>query len=213
MVSETEHIRLSNSLALLNRFVKVPLAEEPCRSFYHLGTNTPRTLFKDRYSLISGHFTIFRSHQVHEEQWYKPNWYTLGQTFPTEREAKLEVDYLLRRSLEPYLFSQNKFGVLLSGGLDSSAILYHANQLGFSARFFHEVTLEGQGADESPFAGRIAHLYNSPNHLLRLKSQDFIDTLLQNIEQVHLHSQRLLLPYRINSAIICVAMGRQFVLW
>ena len=69
--------------------------------------------------------------------------------------------------------------------MDSSAILYHANQLGFQLDSF-TVTLEGQGADESPFAGRIAHLYNSPNHLLRLKSQDFIDALLRNAEQLAL---------------------------
>lgn len=181
-------IWLSDSLTLLNKTAKMPpqLAEEHLSEFLSFRYNhAPRTLFKNRYALISGHFTIFNGSRVREEQWYKPNWYTLGQKIPTEREAKLEVDYLLRRSLEPHLFSQQKFGVLLSGGLDSSAILYHANQLGFELDSF-TVTLEGQGADESPFAGRIAHLYNSPNHLLRLKSQDFIDTLLQNTQDVPL---------------------------
>ena len=40
-------------------------------------------------------------------------------------------------------------GVLLSGGLDSSAILYHANELGYQLDSF-TVTLESVDADESP---------------------------------------------------------------
>ena len=179
---------LSDSIATLNATSNTPptLAEEHLSEYLSFRYNhAPRTLYKNRYALIAGHFTILKSGRTREEQWYKPNWYTLEQKIPSEREAKLEVDYLLRRSLEPHLFSQQKFGVLLSGGLDSSAILYHANQLGFQLDSF-TVTLEGQGADESPFAGRIAHLYNSPNHLLRLKSQDFIDALLRNAEQLAL---------------------------
>ena len=144
-------------------------------------THAPRTLYKDRFSLIAGHFSIVGQHKVHDERWYRPVWYEMGQNIPTEREALLEVDYLLRRSVEPDLFSGTKMGVLLSGGLDSSAILYHANELGFELDSF-TVTIEGVDADESPFAGRIAHLYNSPNHLLRLESRDLMDVLQQNVQ-------------------------------
>ena len=115
---DEDQIWLSDSLTLLNKTAKTPpqLAEEHLSEFLSFRYNhAPRTLFKNRYALISGHFTIFNGSRVREEQWYKPNWYTLGQKIPTEREAKLEVDYLLRRSLEPHLFSQQKFGVLLSG--------------------------------------------------------------------------------------------------
>ena len=76
-------------------------------------------------------------------------WYEMGQTIPTEREAILELDYLLRRSLESDLFSGTKMGVLLSGGLDSSAILYHASELGYQLDSF-TITLESVDADESP---------------------------------------------------------------
>jgi asparagine synthase (glutamine-hydrolysing) len=148
-------------------------------------THAPRTLFKDRFSLISGHFSIVGQRKVHEERWYRPLWYEMGQNIPTEREALLEVDYLLRRSLEPDLFSGSKMGVLLSGGLDSSAILYHANELGYQLDSF-TVTIEGVEADESPFAGRIAHLYNSPNHLLRLESRDLMEALRENVKQFDL---------------------------
>ena len=148
-------------------------------------THAPRTLYKDRYSLIAGHFSIVGKRKVHEERWYRPLWYEMGQTIPTEREALLELDFLLRRSLESDLFSGTKMGVLLSGGLDSSAILYHANELGYQLDSF-TVTLESVEADESPFAGRIAHLYNSPNHLLRLESNDLIESIVYTAERFDL---------------------------
>ena len=148
-------------------------------------THAPRTLYKDRYSLIAGHFSIVGKRKVHEERWYRPLWYEMGQTIPTEREAILELDFLLRRGLEPDLFSGTKMGVLLSGGLDSSAILYHASELGYKLDSF-TVTLESVEADESPFAGRIAHLYNSPNHLLRLESKDLIESIFYTVEQFDL---------------------------
>ena len=179
---------ISNSLRLLNRSSnqKPTLAIEHLAEYLSFRYNhAPRTLFKDRFSLIGGHFTIIRNRQIQEERWYRPNWFEIGQTTPTDREATLELDYLLRRSIEPTLFSGKTMGVLLSGGLDSSAILYHAHELGYTLDSF-TVTLEGQQSDESPFAGRIAHLYNSPNHLLRLSSDDFLETLIQNTQNFDL---------------------------
>lgn len=172
--------------------VNAALPEWPELAMEHLSeylsfryTHAPRTLYKDRYSLIAGHFSIVEQSKVHEDRWYRPLWYEMGQTIPTEREAILELDYLLRRSLESDLFSGTKMGVLLSGGLDSSAILYHASELGYQLDSF-TITLESVDADESPFAGRIAHLYNSPNHLLRLESKDLIEAIFDTVEQFDL---------------------------
>ena len=88
----------------------------------------------------------------------------------------MEVDLILRRSIEKIVLSHQHTGVLLSGGLDSSAILYHASQMGETPDSF-TVILDNERADESPFASRIAHLYNSKNHLLRVSSNDFIEQL------------------------------------
>jgi asparagine synthase (glutamine-hydrolysing) len=174
------------------RTVNSTLSKRPELAMEHLSeylsfryTHAPRTLYKDRFSLIAGHFSIVGQTKTHEERWYRPQWYEIGQTFPTERESALELDFLLRRGLESDLFSGTKMGVLLSGGLDSSAILYHANELGYQLDSF-TVTLESVDADESPFAGRIAHLYNSPNHLLRLESKDLIESIFYTVEQFDL---------------------------
>ena len=156
-------------IATLNATSNTPptLAEEHLSEYLSFRYNhAPRTLYKNRYALIAGHFTILKSGRTREEQWYKPNWYTLEQKIPSEREAKLEVDYLLRRSLEPHLFSQQKFGVA-QGGLDSRHFI-SCQSMGFQLTHRHSWRPRCWW---TPFAGRIAHLYNSPNHLLRLKSQ------------------------------------------
>ncbi len=181
---QEDRLCVASSLQLLNRqwTARPELAMEHVSEYLSFRyTHAPRTLFKDRYSLIAGHITIIDPHKVHVERWYRPQWYEMGQNIPSEKEALLEVDYLLRRSLEPDLFSGSKMGVLLSGGLDSSAILYHAHQLGYSLDSF-TVMIEGVDSDESPFAGRIAHLYNSPNHLLRLGSTEIIEALRKSVD-------------------------------
>ena len=36
--------------------------------------------------------SIVGQNKTHEERWYRPLWYEMGQTIPTEREAILELD-------------------------------------------------------------------------------------------------------------------------
>lgn len=138
--------------------------------------HAPRTLFKNIFSLPAGHVLIIDKNNHREDRWYRPEWKKIDQTAPTLKQAVLELDLILRRSVEKIMMKPQRTGVLLSGGLDSSAILYHASQLGQTPDSF-TVSLDKERADESPFASRIAHLYKSQNHLLRVSSEDFIAQL------------------------------------
>ena len=112
-----------------------------------------RTLYKDRYSLIAGHFSIAGQSKIHGEMVQSIST-KLGKT---NSKTSRRLDYLLRRNLSR-LFSGTKMGVLLSGGLDSSASTSRS-ELGYQLDSF-TITLESVDADQSPFAGRIAHLYD-----------------------------------------------------
>ena len=138
--------------------------------------HAPRTLYKNIFSLPAGHVLLIDQEKYREDRWYRPEWKTIDQNAPTLKQAGLELDLILRRSVEKIILSNQRTGVLLSGGLDSSAILYHASQMGQAPDSF-TVILDNERADESPFASRIAHLYHSQNHLLRVSSEQFIEQL------------------------------------
>lgn len=138
--------------------------------------HAPRTLYKNIFSVPAGHVLIINKEKHREDRWFRPEWKTVDQSAPPLKQAGLELDLILRRSVEKIMLSNQRTGVLLSGGLDSSAILYHASQMGQSPDSF-TVILDNERADESPFASRIAHLYKSQNHLLRVSSEQFIEQL------------------------------------
>ena len=67
-------------------------------------------------------------------------------------------------------------GLLLSGGLDSSAILMHSSILRPDIPTF-TVALDQHPMDESPFAARVAKVMGADNTIVRIQSQAVIDTL------------------------------------
>lgn len=172
-------LHLSSSLKILakNPELSPELADEHLAEYLSFRyIHAPRTLYKNIFSLPAGHVLIIDKEKYREDRWYRPEWKTVDQTAPTLKQAGLELDLILRRSIEKIVLSNQRTGVLLSGGLDSSAILYHASQMGQAPDSF-TVILNNERADESPFASRIAHLYKSQNHLLRVSSEDFIEQL------------------------------------
>lgn len=138
--------------------------------------HAPRTLYKGVYAIPAGQYLIVDAKGEHYRRWNRVDWYSLGTSYPTEKEAKLEVDYLIRRAIETPILAGEKMGVLLSGGLDSTTILYHASQLVKNIDSF-TVVLDDEKADESPFAARVAQLCGSKNHLLRVDTAKFISEL------------------------------------
>ena len=169
----SSHLKILSTAPMYSKELALEhLAEHLSFRYVH----APRTLYKDLFAVPAGHWVIVSANNIKKERWYRPSWYHSDLIHPTEKEAKLEIDYLIRRSIEPIMLSGQKTGILLSGGLDSSAILHHTSQFGLNIPSF-TVVLNDENADESPFAARIARIYNSKNHLLRVSSEQLIAEL------------------------------------
>jgi len=105
----------------------------------------------------------------------------------SENEVIEELDYLLEKSVKSRLISDVPLGIFLSGGLDSSAILYYANKalnkndintftIGFSEKSF----------DESIYAKEVARFFGVKNYNEILddnKIKNLIPTILQNLDE------------------------------
>ena len=142
--------------------------------------HAPRTLYRDIQEVPPGHIIRIREDGVRMERWWSPTWSPPGSPPPDDlKDVPDRLDMTLRRSVEKRLrASELPVATLLSGGLDSSAILYHVGQtterpIGVTLAFTEEL------ADESAFASRVAKVIGADHSLIRVQSQDMIDVLEQ----------------------------------
>jgi len=135
--------------------------------------HAPRTMLKDVISVPPGHIVRIDAAGIRVDRWWSPSWSPAGAPSTDERDTADRVDAAIRRSVERRLHTTAPTGVLLSGGLDSTAILFHAMQLGYTPTAYTS-TIAGDHADESPFASRVAGLLGAEHKLIRIENEDII---------------------------------------
>ena len=136
--------------------------------------HSPRTLLRDVYSVPPGHVIRVDADGERIERWWNPPWSPVDAAIGDDAETAARVDAVLHRAVERRL--QGRVGVLLSGGLDSSAILHHARTLGAPPPTF-TVTFEDERSAEAPYAGRIAKLMGAEHHAIRLEPEALVDAI------------------------------------
>jgi asparagine synthase (glutamine-hydrolysing) len=137
--------------------------------------HAPRTLLKSIHSVEPGHLVRIQNNQATTEQWYTPKWRHVQDEQLSDDDVREQFNVHLRNAVEKRIEGEN-IGLLLSGGLDSSAILMHSCTFKQSIPTF-TVALDQHPMDESPFAGRVAKVMGAPNTTIRIHSKDVIDTL------------------------------------
>lgn len=138
--------------------------------------HAPRTLLRDVHVVPPGHILRIDAHEVRVERWWKPQWASPGAKPSDERDPADRLDMALRRSVERTLRSDVPLGLMLSGGLDSSAILHHARELGNPPPSF-TVAFGDPGRDETGFAARVARAFDSKHHIIRVTGEDIHQSL------------------------------------
>ena len=137
--------------------------------------HAPRTLLKSVYAVEPGHLLRIQNNEVHREEWYRPRWRHVQDPKLPDTELLEQFNVHLREAVERRLTGDN-VGLLLSGGLDSSAILMHSSILRPDIPTF-TVALDQHPMDRSPFAARVAKVMGADNTIVRIQSQAVIDTL------------------------------------
>ncbi len=137
--------------------------------------HAPRTLLRDVRAVPPGHLLRYDANGPRPRRWYAPSWAPPDAPVPPERETAGRVDDALRRAVAR-MSADGPVGVLLSGGLDSSSILFHARG-GPRAPVAFTVAMSSDAADESPFAGRVANVLGVEQVLVRLDGRDVADEI------------------------------------
>ena len=137
--------------------------------------HAPRTLLRDVREVPPGHVVRLDSQGERISRWWEARWAPPGSPAPPESEVVPRVDTALQEAVTRRLTGGGRVGLLLSGGLDSSAILYAARAAGAPPTF--TVALDGDPVDESPFAARVARVMGAEHHLVRVDSRALVDAV------------------------------------
>ena len=137
--------------------------------------HSPRTLLRDVFSVPPGHVIRIDADGERIERWWNPPWSLPDAPMGDDASTAARVDAVLHRAVERRL-DGGRVGVLLSGGLDSSAILHHARTLGAPPPTF-TVAFDEDPSAEAPYAGRIAKLMGAEHHAIRLETSALVEAI------------------------------------
>jgi asparagine synthase (glutamine-hydrolysing) len=160
-------------------------------AFWHyltfIVTPAPMTLFRGIFKIPAGHIvTIDHTGKGTARQYWdcRPDAArTLTEKDLSEDEAVAELTRLLKQSIARRMVSDVPFGVLLSGGVDSSLNVALMSELMSRPVTTFTVGYEGkQDYNEFQFARKVSERYKTDHHetlISRQEAQDFLPLLVQ----------------------------------
>jgi len=150
---------------------------------------TPRTFFAGIQSLPPGHvLTVDAGAPPRLERYWTPprRERTSGGSAPSLEEAGVEVRRLLSEAVARRMIADVPIGALLSGGVDSSAVV--ATMARLNPRRLSTFTIGfdgGDGYDERAFAELVARRYGTDHHefVVRPHAVDLVEKLVWHHDQ------------------------------
>jgi asparagine synthase (glutamine-hydrolysing) len=167
--------------------------------FTHLAVQAPATLFRGISKLPPGGLLVAEDGLMRcRRYWSVANMRAWREA--DRDEATTAVRALLRRSVESRLIADVPVGTLLSGGLDSTALVALATEAGARMRTFSVGFEHTRGSDEREDARRIAREFGCDHHEVEVSEQDVLDFLP---ELIHYQDEPLADPVCIPLSFVC----------
>jgi asparagine synthase (glutamine-hydrolysing) len=136
-----------------------------------------RTIFKGVSKLLPGHYMVVKDGEPRIRQYW-------DLSFPASRSTKSmgesadELSELLARSVSDHMIADVPVGILLSGGVDSTAMLSYAiEQTNKQTSTFTIGFDDQQCTDERPYARIAAQKYGTKHYEMTITAKDFLDCL------------------------------------
>jgi asparagine synthase (glutamine-hydrolysing) len=132
------------------------------------------TLLKDICKLAPGHYLLARNGKVEIRQYWDLSFLKPSEPLSME-EAESELSNLLAEAVELHMIADVPVGVLLSGGVDSTAVLSCAAERTDKEISSFTVGFSDAGfADERPYARLAAETFGSRHHEMTITADDFV---------------------------------------
>ena len=135
------------------------------------------TLLKGICKLAPGHYLLCKDGRLEIRQYWDLHFSESGRSLSFE-QAKHQLLSLLTEAIEQHMIADVPIGVLLSGGVDSTAVLSLAaerttKRISTYTVGFSDATV----ADERPYAQLAADTFGSRHHEMTITAKDFVDFL------------------------------------
>jgi asparagine synthase (glutamine-hydrolysing) len=131
------------------------------------------TLLKGIKKLAPGHYLLVRDGKAEVRQYWDLQ-FSKSSTSPSAKDAESELLSLLAETVELHMIADVPVGVLLSGGVDSTAVLSFAVDRTNKEISSYTVGFSNPGvADERPYAKLAANAFGSRHHEMTISASDF----------------------------------------
>jgi asparagine synthase (glutamine-hydrolysing) len=146
--------------------------------FTYLYIPTPKTIYKHIRKLPPAHYGIFNGELKIDEYWDVKNW---GTSPLSKGDAANAVRDQLFKSTASHLIADVPVGVLLSGGLDSSAVTAAAQSSTVNLQSF-SIGFDVEEHSELEYAQIVADTFKTQHRTGLVSRQDFSSALTQMID-------------------------------
>ena len=143
----------------------------------------PLSIFKGIYKLEPGSYLAFQNGKFFQENYWNINLFENPITFS---DAKEQLEHHLERAVTSRLVSDVPLGVFLSGGLDSSAIAYFAQNNTTKKIKTFSIGFEDKSFDESSYARKVAEYLDTDHteHIFSSKdTQNVIPKIFDSLDE------------------------------
>ncbi len=136
-----------------------------------------KTLFRHIWKLDPGHYLVLKDGRVQIHQYWDLQFRTEKRN-GSLRALTTELVELLGETVRNHMISDVPVGVLLSGGVDSTAMLsFAASQSDEEVRTFTIGFQDEQFPDERPYARLAARAFGTKHYEMTISAKDFADFL------------------------------------
>lgn len=138
----------------------------------------PITTLKNVFGIMPGHYLVISEDgRLEITQYYDPLDFFQSKKYHSMEEATGQIRLLLTKSMQLHLISDVPFGILLSGGLDSSAIAMLAARQEHRPVNTLSVVFKEEEFSERKYQRLVAKKIGSSHFETTITQQDFFDSL------------------------------------
>lgn len=170
-------------------FIKKEINQKAVLDFLINGyIHQPETFYKNIFHLEAGYFLKVKikenSFEIQKEKWADIfDYYQLPKEKISLNEAIRKTKETLLDSVNYHLIADVPVGLFLSGGIDSSVLLYSMKELDHQKIQTVSAIFKGTSYDESEKINELVKIFQ-PNHLnIEITGKDFLD----NLESIFYH--------------------------
>lgn len=135
----------------------------------------PATALQGVSVLPMGHYGLITKETTSIQSWWKPSFFPKIKI--SETAALKKLDALMAQSIERRLVSDVPVGIFLSGGLDSTTILWYMQHLKRGDIQSCSVSFSDASFDESSYVDKALESFDTIHHSLRFGVKEFLETI------------------------------------